>query len=75
MCDEQRSLPGIMVIEENKLIPPSEDNLPQYGGGFGVVYKGEHRGRAVAIKVMPLYVSSNREHCLSVSAPLHTPHN
>lgn len=74
MCDEQRSLPGTMVIKEDELKLPSEDNIPQCGGGFGVVYKGGYRGRAVAIKVMPLYVSSNREQCLSVSAPLHTPY-
>jgi hypothetical protein len=71
MCDKQRSLPGTMVIEENELVLPPKDD-PQCRGGFGVVYKGGYRGRTVAIKVMPLYATSNRDLCLSVRAPLHT---
>jgi len=75
MCDKQRSLPGTMVIDVDELVLPLEDYLPQCGGGFGIVYKGEHRGRIVAIKVTQLYASSNLDLFLSVSALLHTPRN
>ena len=64
-----------MIIEEDELILPPEDSPPQCGGGFGVVYKGGHHGRTVAIKVMRVYLSSNLDVYLSVSAPLHTPRN
>ena len=64
-----------MIIKEGELILPPEDSPPQCEGGFGIVYKGGHHGRTVAIKVMRLFHNRNLDVYLSVSAPLHTPHN
>ena len=71
MCYTQRSLPGIMVIPEIALILPPEEKRPRFRGGFGTVYKGGYRGREVAIKVMQLYVNTDRDLYLSVGIPIH----
>ena len=70
MCDDQRTLPGTMVIPENALILPPEEERPRFEGGFGIVYKGTYRGRAIAIKSMKLYTTSNLDEYLSVGIPI-----
>ena len=42
-----------------------------YGGGFADVYRGECKGRSVAIKVPRLYACNDRDLDLSVGIPLH----
>jgi len=68
MCDIQRSLPKSMVITCLQNVP----HIAECGGGSAAVYRGEHRGRQVAIKFLRLYVTSDRDFFLSVSALFHT---
>jgi hypothetical protein len=57
-----------MVVTYASLqVPPT---LPEAGGGFGDVYRGEYNGRPAAVKVMRVYTSNNREAFLSVCTPL-----
>jgi hypothetical protein len=66
MCDLQRSPPKSMVI-------PSLDNVSTAavrGGGAADTYRGKYEGRPVAVKVMQLYVCSDRGHSLSVGTPI-----
>ena len=44
----------------------SEQTEEKYNGGNSNVCKGEYRGRPVAIKVVRICVTNNREKCLSV---------
>ena len=34
-------------------------DAPLYHGGFAEVWKGEHQGREVAVKVLKVYMTSN----------------
>ena len=70
MCYNRRSLPGTMVIPENALILSPQEPLVQFQGGSATVSKGGYRGRAVAIKVMQLYASSDLDKYLSVGIPI-----
>ena len=36
-------------------------------GGYAYVYRGEYEGRAVAVKILRLYVTSDRDKCFRVS--------
>ena len=40
-----------------------------YSGGFADVWKGEHRGRAVAVKVIRMYSNSDLQKIIGVSYP------
>ena len=62
MCDQQRGLPKIMVIE----CLQDTSKIPEFGGGFADVFRGIYDEQPVAIKVMRLYVRSDRDLCLSV---------
>ncbi|KAF9645572.1 kinase-like protein [Thelephora ganbajun] len=57
MCRRLRTIPDSMRIESCLGGPTGEE----YGGGFATVSRGECRGRAVAIKTLHLYVTSNFE--------------
>jgi hypothetical protein len=66
MCELQHSPPKSMVI-------PCLDNVSTTavrGGGSADTYRGEYEGRPVAVKVMQLYVCSDRGHSLSVGTPI-----
>jgi len=71
MCNNQRSLPRSMVITCLQNVP----QIAECGGGSAAVYRGEHCGRQVAIKVLRFYASSNRDLFLSVSTLFHTLYN
>ena len=66
MCELQHSPPKSMII-------PFLDNVSTTavrGGGSADTYRGEYEGRPVAVKVMQLYVCSDRGHSLSVGTPI-----
>jgi hypothetical protein len=44
----------------------SKQTDEKYCGGQATVFKGEDRGRPVAIKVMRICVTTDRDKCLSV---------
>ena len=67
MCGVLRSLP-------KSVITPCLENVPALatsGGGFADVYRGECRGRPVAIKVVRLYANNDNNPYLSVSVSFH----
>ena len=43
---------------------------PLYKGGFADVWKGEHRGRDVAVKVLRIYSNSDFQKILDVGSRL-----
>jgi len=61
MCSRQQSVPKSMRID----CRGSEQTDEVYRGGQGSVFKGEDRGRLVAVKVVRLYING-LEKCLSV---------
>jgi hypothetical protein len=62
MCRRLKTIPDSMRIE-NCIAQTHEE----YGGGFAKVSRGEYRGRAVAIKLLHIYVTSDLEECFDVS--------
>ena len=56
------------ILPRSLQIPPcynrTDDAL--YSGGFADVWKGEHRGRKVAVKVLRLYTTSNLDKITTV---------
>ena len=73
MCHLQRNLPRSMVIDAVTGLQNVPD-IPDYGGGFADVYRGECDGHAVAIKVIRFYASTDAGLFLSVGAPFRTSH-
>lgn len=63
-CDRIRSLPKSMIIPFESI--QANFTNPVAHGGFGDVYQGEHKGCPAAVKLMRLYVSSDRDKFLSV---------
>ena len=43
---------------------------PRYHGGFAEVWKAEHKGREVAVKVLKVYASSNLAKVTRVCSPV-----
>jgi len=62
ICRRFKTIPDSVRIEGSLDGPMSEE----YGGGFATVFRGEYRGRPVAIKTVHLYLTSNLEKCFSV---------
>jgi hypothetical protein len=59
-----------MVIDVTGL--QNVPDIPDYGGGFADVYRGECNGRPVAIKVVRFYASDDAGLFLSVGTPFRT---
>jgi hypothetical protein len=73
MCQLQRNIPRSMVIDVATDLQNVPD-VPDYGGGFADVYRGECNGRPVAIKVLRFYASKDADLFRSVGTPFHTAH-
>lgn len=65
MCSRFNTVPDSIRIETY-----FDSQMHEYGGGCATVSRGDYRGRAVAIKTLHLYVTSNLEGCFNVSDQL-----
>ena len=45
----------------------SEELIEEYHGGHATIFRTEHKGRQVAVKVVRIYLTSNFGKCFSVS--------
>jgi len=63
MCSRQQMIPKSMHMA-NCL---DEELTEEYDGGHANIFKGEHKGRAVAIKVLRLYLTSDFDKHFRVS--------
>ena len=68
MCGHHILLPTAMQIP----ISYDRKHSISYRGGFADVWKGEHCGRDVAVKVVRTYSDSNLQKILGVSCLLHS---
>ena len=62
MCSRQRTIPDSMRIG-NCL---NGELIEEYDGGQANIFRGKHKGRPVAVKIMRLYLTSDFHKCLSV---------
>ena len=63
MCSRQQMMPKSMHMVnclEGELIE-------EYDGGYAKVFRGRHKGRAVAVKILRLYLTSDLDKCFKVS--------
>ena len=63
MCSRQRMIPNSMHMV-NCL---NGELVEEYDGGQASVFRGKHKGRPVAIKIIRLYLTSDFDRCLSVN--------
>ena len=62
-CSRRQMIPRSMHMD-NCL---NGELIKEYEGGFAKVFRGEHKGRAVAIKILRLYMNGDRDKCFKVS--------
>ena len=55
ICERQALLPRSVKIP----LCYDRTGTPLYRGGYADVWKGEHEGREVAVKILTVYVTSN----------------
>ena len=63
MCGRHALLPKALAIP----ICYDRSSVAMYKGGFADVWKGEHRGQDVAVKVLRTYSNSNFQKIVGVS--------
>ena len=70
MCGHQALLPRSLQIPicYNRL------GFPKYSGGFADVWKGEHQGLQVAVKVLRVYSTSDFNKIINVGCLFNIPH-
>ena len=66
MCGQHAVLPKSVQIS----LCYDRTGAPRYHGGFAEVWKAEHKGREVAVKVLKIYASSNLAKVTKVCSPL-----
>lgn len=69
ICSRQRMIPKSMHIGNYLNREPVE----VYAGGYANIFRGEHKGRPVAIKIIRLYQTSDSAKCFSVSTVIPYP--
>ena len=62
MCGRNSLLPTVLQIPDCR----SPASVALYRGGFGDVWKGEHYGREVAVKVLRIYSTSDLQRIIGV---------
>ena len=65
MCSRQRTIPKSMHIVDCL----NGELIEEYDGGNASVFRGEHKGRPVAVKIMRLYLTDDFDKCLGVRTP------
>jgi len=63
MCGRHALLPAALKIP----VCYDRTSVASYKGGYGDVWKGEYRGRDVAVKVIRMYLNSDLQRIVSVS--------
>ena len=63
ICRQLKTIPDSMHVENCPIDPMGEE----YDGGCATVYRSEYRGRAVAVKTLRLYLTSDFEERFGVS--------
>ena len=64
ICSRQRMIPRTMLMVDCL----NENLIEEYDGGQADIFRGKHKGRPVAIRIMRLYLTSDLDKCLSVRA-------
>ena len=67
-CGHHALLPGVLKIP----ICYDRTGAPLYRGGFADIWKGEHHGRDVAVKVIRTYSNSNLQRIIGVGCLLYS---
>ena len=63
MCSQQRTIPKSMHLD-NCL---DGELVEEYDGGHASIFRGEYKGRAVTIKTLRLYLTSDFDKCFRAS--------
>jgi len=62
VCSRQRKIPKTMHMGDCL----QGELIEEYGGGHANIFRGKHKGRPVAIKIMCLYLTSDLDKRLKV---------
>ena len=63
MCSRQRMVPKSMHVDSCL----NGELIEEYNGGHATVFRGEHKGRPVAVKSVRIYLTSDFGKCLGVN--------
>ena len=68
MCSRQRMIPKSMCVDKRL----NGELIEEYDGGHATIFRGEHKGRPVAVMAVRIYLTSDFGKCYSVN--ILTPH-
>ena len=63
MCSRQRMIPKSMRMDNCV----NGELIEECNGGYATVFRGEHKGRPVAVKIVRVYLTNDFDKCLSVN--------